>query len=184
MGAMRVSDLRVLVDYHYWATRRVLAAAAALADDEFRQASGGTTRDLRATLVHALDVEWSWRERLRGVPSETWQAELPLDDYPTVAALSERWARDEAEMRAWIDGLSDDELAAPPSVRREIEAPLWFFLMHILTHGTLQRADAAVLLTEAGHSPGDLDFLDFTDSLGLRRRDASTDRASPEKEAP
>lgn len=106
MATMRLSDLRVLVDYHYWATRRVLAAAEGLTDDEFRQTSGGTTRDLRATLVHALDVEWSWRRRLQGEPAEDWESELPLDDYPNVRALSERWARDEAEMRAWIDGLS------------------------------------------------------------------------------
>lgn len=167
---MRLSDLRVLVDYHYWATRRVLAAAADLTDDEFRQTSGGTTRDLRETLVHALDVEWSWRERLRGLPSETSEAELPLDDYPTVAALFERCDRDEAELRAWIDGLSDEDLAtAPRQVKGEIDAPLWFYIMHILTHGTLQRADVAVLLTQAGHSPGDMDFLDFADSLGFQR---------------
>lgn len=131
----------------------------------------------RETLVHALDVEWSWRERLRGLPSETWEAELPLDAYPTVAALSERWGRDESEMRAWIDGLSDEELeTAPPHVKGEIGAPLWFFVMHILTHGTIQRADAAVLLTQAGHSPGDLDFLDFADSLGFQRGGASSDK--------
>ncbi len=176
MEMMRPSDLGVLMDYHYWATRRVLSAAASLTDEEFRQTSGGTTRDLRSTLVHALDVEWSWRERLRGPDSETEEAELQLDDFPNVAGLSERWARDESEMRAWIDGLSDEELAAPPHIRAEIGAPLWFFVMHILTHGTLQRADAAVLLTQAGHSPGDLDFLDFADSLGFQRDGASSDK--------
>ncbi len=86
-------------------------------------------------------------------------------------------------MRAWIEGLSDEQLAAPPNVRREVQAPLWYFVMHILTHGTLQRADAAVLLTQAGHSPGDLDFLDFADSLGLRRSEASSNESSPDKES-
>lgn len=176
MEAMRLSELRVLVDYHYWATRRVLTAAAVLTDDEFRQFSGGTTRDLRATLVHALDVEWSWRARLQGLPQAAAESELSPDDYPNVATLSEHWSRDEAEMRAWIDGLSDEQLAAPPHVRGEIGAPLWFFIMHILTHGTLQRADVAVLLTQAGHSPGDLDFLDFADSLGFQRGGASSDK--------
>ncbi len=177
MDAMRLSDLRVLVDYHYWATRRVLAAAERLTDDEFRHTSGGTARELRETLVHALDVEWSWRRRLQGEPSEAWEAELALGDFPYVQALSERWTKDEAEMRAWIDGLSDDDLETTPAhVKGEIGAPLWFYVMHILTHGTLQRADAAVLLTQAGRSPGDLDFLDFADSLGLRRGDGSPDK--------
>jgi uncharacterized damage-inducible protein DinB len=177
MDAMRLSDLRVLVDYHYWATRRVLAAAERLTDDEFRRTSGGTTRELRETLVHALDVEWSWRRRLQGEPSEAWEAELALGDFPNVQALFERWTKDEAEMRAWIDGLSDDDLETTPAhVKGEIGAPLWFYVMHILTHGTLQRADAAVLLTHAGRSTGDLDFLDFADSLGFQRGDGSPDK--------
>ncbi len=177
MEAMRLSDLRVLVDYHYWATRRVLDAAEGLTDDDFRQTSGGTTRDLRETLVHALDVEWSWRRRLQGEPSEAWEDDLSLDDFPDVKALSQRWTQDGSEMRAWLERISDKELAtAPPHVKGEIDAPLWFYVMHILTHGTLQRADAAVLLTQAGHSPGDLDFLDFADSLGFQRGGASSDK--------
>ncbi len=35
--------------------------------------------------------------------------------------------------------------------------------MHIYSHGLLQLADAATLLTLAGQSPGELDFLDFVD---------------------
>jgi uncharacterized damage-inducible protein DinB len=31
----------------------------------------------------------------------------------------------------------------------------------------------AVLLTQAGHSPGDLDFLDFADTLDFQGEDAS-----------
>ena len=42
--------------------------------------------------------------------------------------------------------------------------PLWQHVMHIYTHGVLQFADAAVLLTRAGASPGELDFLDFAQS--------------------
>jgi len=172
MDPMRSSDLRVLVDYHYWATRQVLVAAAGLTDDKFRKGSGGTTRDLRATLVHALDVEWSWRLRLRGDPREAWSTDLSIDDFPSVKELAEHWEQDEAEMRAWIDGLSDERLAAAGDVEGEIGPPLWYFVMHILTHGTQQRSDAAILLTRAGHSPGDLEFLNYADTLGFRRRGA------------
>lgn len=169
---MRSSDLRVLVDYHYWATRQVLVAAAGLTEDEFRQTSGGTTRDLRATLVHTLDVERSWRERLRGEPHEVWASDLAVEDYPTIQEVAEHWARDEAEMRAWTEGLSDEQLREPANVAGEIEAPFWFFVMHVLMHGTEQRSEAAVLLTRAGHSPGDLEFLNYADTLGFKRRDA------------
>ena len=40
--------------------------------------------------------------------------------------------------------------------------------MHLYTHGIQQFSDAAVLLTAAGQSPGELDFLDF-----VERREAA-----------
>ena len=107
---------------------------------------------------------WSWRERLRGADWEEWSpdAELRAEDYPTVASLVEHWQRDEAETRAWLAGLTDDDLDRPP-VRDEDRLPLWYFVMHLVSHGIQQFSEAAVLLTRAGESPGDIGFLEFVE---------------------
>ena len=165
---MRKADIVHLFDYLYWVNGRLLDAAATLDADRFTAPTTVTTRDLRATLVHELDVEWSWRMNLVGRPIEEIgpEAELRPEDYPTVAALREHWARDEAEMRAWLDGLTEAQMGAPvDSLFTRDRRPLWHYLLHIVTHAGQQQADAATLLTLAGASPGELDYLDYRSHL-------------------
>jgi len=165
---MRTTEATTLFDYLYWARDRVLDSAAELSADAFMSTDTVTTRDLRATLVHELDVQWSWRERLRGADWAEWgeDAELKAGDYPTVQAVADHWRRDETDMRAWLASLTDADLDAPPP-RDEDTSPLWHFVMHLVSHGIQQFSEVAVLLTRAGHSPGDIGFLEF---VGRRER--------------
>jgi uncharacterized damage-inducible protein DinB len=169
---MRISEATTLFDYLYWTRDAVLAAAAGLEAGAFTGTDTVTTRDLRATLVHELDVQWSWRERLKGADWDDWgpDADLTAKDYPTIESLREHWTRDEADMRAWLASLTDADLDAPP-VREEDRLPLWHFVMHLVSHGIQQFSEAAVLLTRAGHSPGDIGFLEFVGSRSATASD-------------
>jgi len=163
---MRKADVELLFDYLFWLRDRILSAATQLSPDEFTSSDTVWSRDLRATLVHELDVEFSWRERLRGEPTTTWgpDGELKPEDYPTLDALVHHWRRDQAEMRSWLAALTDEDLASRPPGEKE-PFPLWFYVMHLLSHAIQQCTVAGVLLTRAGQSPGDLEFLDFASSL-------------------
>jgi len=81
---MRTSEATTLIDHLYWTRDLVLDAASQLDATAFTSTETVTTRDLRATLVHELDVQWSWRERLKGADWEEWgpDAELRAEDYP------------------------------------------------------------------------------------------------------
>ncbi len=166
-------ELVRLFDYLYWMRDRILAQVAALPPGAFTSPDTVTTRDLRATLVHELDVEWSWRERLiRGRWPERSglepgradpEPELDPSDFPTVETLAMHWRRDEAAMRTWLGGLTTDALAGPPSNEPDARFPLWVFGLHVVSHGVQQLREAAVLLSRAGRPPGDLEFLDYAD---------------------
>jgi uncharacterized damage-inducible protein DinB len=158
---MNRTDIDSLFDYLYWVNWRLLDAAEALTVVQFTAPPATTTRDLRATLVHELDVEWSWRLNLQGRMSDD-EEDLKADDYPDVATMREHWRRDEAEMRSWLGSLTDDDLAAVvESGFTQSRRPLWQYLVHILVHAAQQQADAATLLTLAGQSPGELGYLEF-----------------------
>jgi uncharacterized damage-inducible protein DinB len=158
---MRTDDIDVLFDYMYWANHKLLSSASRLAQDRFMDKTTVTTRDLRATLVHELDVEWSWRQNLRGRIGPD-DGELDPAEYPDVESLREHWHRDEAEMRQWLGSLSDADLTEGVySTFTDEQHPMWVFLMHIVTHAGQQQADAATLLSLAGQSPGELTFLEY-----------------------
>lgn len=166
---MRKREMIQLFDYMYWVNRRLLDAAARLPPGAFTEPCTVTTRDLRATLVHELDVEWSWRLNVQGKPLEEWGADEDLrpDDYPDVATLREHWRRDEGAMRAWLQSLSDEQIAGEvPSAFTGDRRPLWQYLMHIFTHATQQQADVATLLSLAGRSPEDIGFPEYLSAIG------------------
>lgn len=161
---MRSTDLVALFEYLYWIRDRALARAADLAPGEFVDSATVAYRDLRATLVHELDVERSWRLRLRGQPADVWDITLDAADYPDVATLAGQWQADEAESLAWLADLTEDELAAPVTVNGLEGFPLSTYLIHVVMHGTESLSAAAILLHRAGQSMGDVGYLDFIDT--------------------
>ena len=160
---MNKTDALHLFDFMYWVNYRLLDAADGMSTEELAAPTTTTTRGLRATLVHELDVEWSWRLNLQGALTDAEQ-DLNPEDYRDVAAIRAHWQRDEAEMRAWLEPMTDDDINAP--VHSDLtpeDLPLWQFLLHIVFHAAQQQADAATLLTLAGRSPGDIGYLEFAD---------------------
>jgi uncharacterized damage-inducible protein DinB len=158
---MRAHELATLYDYNRWANARILNAAAALGHEAFVAPRAPHLGSLRATLVHTYGAEWIWRRRCEEGVSPT---QIPPEgDFPTLADLRARWQEEEDTMRAYVASLDDARLEGDMAYRNTkgvpMHAPLWQVLVHIVNHGTQHRAEAAHLLTELGHSPGDIDFI-------------------------
>jgi uncharacterized damage-inducible protein DinB len=167
---MDAADARVLIEYIYWMRDRIFESVGRLPAHEFLNARTVTTRDLRATLVHELDVEWSWRERLRDGEFPD-SEDLNPDDYMTLSVLRAHWKRDEQQMRTWAESLTDEALAAKPPDEQSSQA-LWYYVMHLVAHAMQQFSDAATLLSLTGHSPGELGFLEFADTQSSSEAEA------------
>jgi uncharacterized damage-inducible protein DinB len=159
---VQIQDLELIYDYNYWANARMVVAGRKLSAEQFAAPAAFPYGSLGGTLLHLLDAEWSWRMRLQHHAPTT---DLLEADFPTLDALVTRWQDDEREMRAWLGGLGDADLAGtvryPIGEGKVRERILWHCLLHLANHGTQHRAEAAAILTALGQSPGDVDFTLF-----------------------
>ena len=159
---MNIAAIHSLFDYNYWVNQRILEAATGLSPERFTAAADVSHGSLRGTLVHALSAEWAWRKRCQGSSPPGLLSE---DDFPDIESLARRSREEEKAMRSYLAGLTDEDLASIIRYTRtegtRFETPLWQILLHVINHGTQSRSEAAVLLTQFGYSPGDLDYMIF-----------------------
>ncbi len=154
---MNKSNITMLIEFNFWANKRLLAECIYLESDEFTRK--GTIDpgwgSLRGILVHILDLEFGWRAILQGQEPNTI---LEASDFENVQALNSRW---EIERTAWLDyvtSLSTTRLNRNYGGDSQNGAKVWQIIMHVVIHGTQHRGEAATILSGYGHSPGDLDF--------------------------
>jgi len=157
---MNVDEIRFLYAYDRWATQRLLAVLDGVGADVWSSANVVGERGLGGILVHHLGASMRWRISLQ---SEGDEANLPQpeeDPLPAVDELRRMWADEWTATDQWLAGLSDGFVNYVHD-----GVPVWQMLVHVVNHGTQHRSEAAALLTADGHSPGDLDLIDYADAL-------------------
>lgn len=160
---MDLQTAKTLFAYNTWANRRVLDAAAELTPEQLTAPSAASHGSLMGALAHVLAAEWVWRLRCQEGLSP---GNLPTAaDFPSLEPLQERMEEEASLWRDYLETLSEDDLARFVHYKNtrgvEFETPLWQVIAHVVNHGTQFRSEAALLLTQLGHSPGDLDLIAY-----------------------
>jgi uncharacterized damage-inducible protein DinB len=159
---MNKQDIQLLYKYNQWANKRILDAAAGVTGEQFLAPALYPHGGLRGTLTHTLFAEWIWLTR--------WQNEAPTprmkpEDFPTFDSLRARWRDEEEKLNAFVSSLTDEKLSKvfryTTTEGTERENILWQAMTHVVNHGTQHRSEAAAMLTEFDHSPGDIDLIIF-----------------------
>ena len=160
---MDVDHLSELYDHHAWANGKILTQAALVSTAQAAAKPWGGVASLHDTIAHVVGAERFWAARWRG------EERPPHVELKTIAETEALWEKTAATTRKFLAGLDDAAIA------REIGSPfrggatltVGIALTQVLLHSVQHRSEAAALLTEFGHSPGGLDYLNF-----LAERDA------------
>ena len=160
---MNIEDIQFIYEYNYWANGKILEAAVKVTDEQFFAPGSFSYGGLYGTLFHVLDAEYGWRQLFE--TNFTTSEDLDRALVSNFQSLKEEWGKEEQAMRAYLNGLTDEDVVSHKKyVNNEgvhRDRILWHCLLHVVNHGTQHRSEAAVLLTDFGCSPGDLDFTFF-----------------------
>lgn len=158
---MRLADIKLMFEYNYWANQLMMETASQLSAEQWSQETTFPWRSLHETLLHIMDTEYGWLTLMeKGLPTPV----LTAEEYPTLETIKARWQEEEANTRAYLNGLTDADMDGTFSYDVDggkRERTRWHCLYHVVNHGTQHRSECAQILTDFGHSPGDVDFTYF-----------------------
>ena len=151
---MNSRDIAALIDYHYWATYRVIDAVESLTSEQFTQSIVSSFGSVRDTLVHLYGAEWIWLCRWNGVsPANS----LAPDIFPDVATARRMFQEHEVKVREFWKSQSESDLARIVNYKtlagQAFSSPLWQMQQHVVNHGTYHRGQLTTMLRQLGAAP-------------------------------
>ena len=151
---MNLSDLRTLLDYHYWARDRILDAADRLTPEQYTKDLGSSFRSVRDTLVHAYFGEWAWHSRWLGT-SPT--APLPPETFPDVQSVRAAWVAQESNVRSFLEGLGEgglDRVFEYTLLSGQPGSSIFrHMLQHVVNHASYHRGQVTTMIRQLGAEP-------------------------------
>jgi len=156
-----------LYEYGEWANARLLAKAALATPVQLAQRFSKGAEPILPTFGHLVGADMRWLAR--------WTEETPptvaVADFTSLDVVRRRWDDLYAARRAYLARLDEGALQATIRWVREdgaVDLPRWQAMLQCANHGTQHRAEIAAMLSDLGHSPGDLDYAIFC--VGRMRR--------------
>jgi uncharacterized damage-inducible protein DinB len=167
---VNLNEVRVLVDYHYWARDRVLASVEGLTPEQYTRDLGNSFPSVRDTLVHVYSADWVWYSRWQGHSPRT---PIAFDTFADVPALRRAWTELEAQYRSLLDGLGPEGLDRVLSYTlmngQQSTGIFWQMLQHVVNHASYHRGQVTTMVRQLkGTPPQSMDLIAF-----YREREAS-----------
>ena len=151
------TTIAALYEYGQWANERLLEKTRGLGHTELTRRFSEGAHAILPTLVHLYGADLRWLARWRKLPPP----EVTAADFPGVEAVETPWRVVWAERRAYLHGLDQAALDERIPITRPagtIWIVRWQAIVHCANHATQHRSELAMMLSDLGRSPGDMDM--------------------------
>jgi uncharacterized damage-inducible protein DinB len=160
---VNIQDLRTLLDYHYWARDRILAALDPLTPEQFTKDLGSSFTSVQDTLGHVYSAEWAWHQRWIG---NSPKAQLPRETFPDVATVRKLWEKTEKEVRGFLESLGETGVEKTFDYKmlsgEGASSVFWHMLQHVVNHGSYHRGQLTTMIRQLGlKAPESMDLIRF-----------------------
>ncbi len=158
----RKATIQLGYEHARWADERIFASAGALTSEEFLLSPQDGEPSVRDGLVHMLGWRIWWLAKLQGkrAPSTPKPGE-----FSTIERLRDAWrsadAARETALSNWNERALEEMLTYTAWDGSVATEPRWQALMHQVNHAVQHRSHLALKLAALGHSPGELDLINY-----------------------
>ena len=170
MSNVPKTHFQTFAQYNRWANERLFEACSQLSDAEYLKERPAFFKSLHGALNHSLVADRMAVGWITGHDSGLTALDQQL--YGDLVGLRVARTAEDAQIIALIDGISEDDLAAPflyYSLEREpYEQPMHLFLANFFNHQTHHRGQAHDLLSQTAIAPPPLDLFYYLLEIGVR----------------
>lgn len=151
---MTKTDLLEHLEFHVWATERMLTACKALSLEDLKKPVGGAFGSLFGTLVHMYSAEDIWLSRWQGREGVGF---TPEDAFKGLDDLSAAWREVQGRLETYLKEANTDGVMEVRGNRHS----LWQMALHMIDHSSFHRGQVMYFLREAGHVPPPSNFIHY-----------------------
>jgi uncharacterized damage-inducible protein DinB len=154
-----VKELLDLLEYHRWATEKVLQNVAALSAEKYTKDTGSSFASIRDTLVHAYAADRTWLGRIQAQSPDLPNAQ----DYPTVASLREVWLEVLSTWPSVVQTLNNPEQIIFYTALNgaAYTNKLSDIIRHVVNHGAYHRGQVTTMLRQLGEKAVTTDLIAY-----------------------
>jgi uncharacterized damage-inducible protein DinB len=150
-----VDLIKTFIEYHHAITRRVWDSIDKITEEQFLVDDSYSKGSIRNLMVHLANTDLNWLTGLKNLPDIRPQLKKH-EAYPDRVNARAYWESVAKDVAEYVENLTETKLNENP---KDIDAPRWAILLHLVNHGTDHRSTVLQKLTELGAPTFDQDFM-------------------------